>query len=249
MKSDPFDAIRTATGPWPGPDSPIRLRHVLSTAAGPDLRGDSRTAAHAESVAAVAEAAGLPQLAWAYQVHGGTVLRVDAPGCAGEADALWTDVPGLGVAGRSADCPIVLVAGAGRDGRPVWGMAHASWRSTVAGITTRLLEAMVAGGLDPASAVAGIAPSAGPCCYEVGDEVREAALGALGADAVAFFAPHRDRWILDLWRANVHALTAAGLPADSIAVDGRCTICGTGFPSHRREGEGAGRFAAVVGVV
>ncbi len=249
MTEMPFDAINTDNGPWPGPEAPAGLRHVLSTASGPDLRSDSRTPEHAAAVAPVAAAVGLPMLAWAHQVHGGTVLRVDAPGCAGDADALWTDVPGLGVAGRSADCPIVLVAGTDRDGRPLWGMAHASWRSTVAGITTRLLEAMIGGGLDPAGTVAGIAPSAGPCCYEVGEEVREAALAALGDGAEEFFSPNRDRWILDLWKANVHALTAAGIPADRITVDGRCTLCGTGFPSHRREGESAGRFAAVVGVV
>ncbi|MBC8423642.1 polyphenol oxidase family protein, partial [bacterium] len=157
--------------------------------------------------------------------------------------------PGLGVLGRSADCPILLVAGSRTDGSPLWGMAHASWRSTVAGITARLLADMTAGGLDPARARAGIAPSAGPCCYEVGEEVRRAALAGLGGGAAAFFAPRGDRLHFDLWAANRDALIRAGVSVDAVRVDGRCTICGEGFPSYRRQGARAGRFGAALGYV
>ncbi|MBU1675445.1 polyphenol oxidase family protein, partial [bacterium] len=167
--------------------------------------------------------------------------------CAGEADALWTDRPGLGVMGRSADCPILLVAGRREDGSAVWGMAHASWRSTVAGIAPRLLAAMAADGLEGASLRAAIAPSAGPCCYGVGEEVRRAALEDLGAHAAAFFAARGGVLYFDLWAANRSALERAGAAAGAVRVDGRCTICGRGFPSYRREGERAGRFGVVVG--
>jgi len=212
-----------------------------------DLGTDPASPIHAAEVARLAAALTLDGLAWACQVHGGTVLRVDAPGCAGEADALWTDRPGLGVLGRSADCPILLVAGSRRDGSPLWGMAHASWRSTVAGITTRLLADMTDAGLDPTRARAGIAPSAGPCCYEVGEEVRRAALDGLGEGVAAFFAPRGDRLIFDLWAANRDALIRAGVPADAVHVDSRCTICDEGFPSYRRQGKRAGRFGAALG--
>ena len=42
----------------------------------------------------------MARAAWARQVHGPGVLEVAGPGLAGDADALWTATPGLGVVGR-----------------------------------------------------------------------------------------------------------------------------------------------------
>ena len=81
----------------------------------------------------------------------------------------------------------------------------------------------------------------------MGDEVRSAAVDRLGPQAAAFFTPHGPRWLLDLWAANEAQLGAAGVPAAAVARSGHCTICGgTDFPSHRRDGEAAGRFAAFI---
>jgi copper oxidase (laccase) domain-containing protein len=122
---------------------------------------------------------------------------------------------------------------------------------------------MAALGCDPGDLVACICPSAGPCCYEVGEEVRAAALGGIGPHAMSFFrlgkrqrssrgrastAVRSAHHHLDLWRANACALARAGLPARSIHVAGICTICCDDFfPSYRREGDAAGRFAGVIG--
>lgn len=219
--------------------------HGWTTSAGPDYHSPPHAPEHEEAVTSLVEAVGLEHATWVHQVHGGTVLRADRPGCLGEADALWSDRPGLGVVGRSADCPLVLVAADGD--RPRWGFAHASWRSTVAGITARLMEVLTEAGADPARCRAVICPSAGPCCYEVGAEVRERALQELGDEAAALFEPRGDRWIFDLWGANAAQLRAAGVGPARIAVSGVCNICGEGYPSHRRQGAAAGRFAAIVG--
>ncbi|MHC4521620.1 MAG: laccase domain-containing protein, partial [Planctomycetota bacterium] len=108
----------------------------------------------------------------------------------------------------------------------------------------------VALGCEAADLVACICPSAGPECYEVGDEVRAAAVEAIGPHAEAFFHPGpsgRDHF--DLWAVNVDALIRCGVPAESIHVAGVCTLCRNDlFPSHRREGQRAGRFAAVIGL-
>jgi len=201
-------------------------------------------------MSALGSAAGLPDLAWVHQVHGGDVLRANGPGLVGDADGLWTDVPGLGVVGRGADCPLILVGGRRTDGSALWGFAHASWRSTVARVTATLMSRLEQAGLVPATARALICPSAGPCCYEVGPEVREAVRLSLGEEALAFFTPGGDRWRLDLWAANTAQLTEAGVPAAAITVTGHCTICGGDlYPSYRREGETAGRFAAFIGGV
>ncbi len=219
--------------------------HGWSTITGPDFGVPPDTADHGRRVARLVRAVGLTEAAWVRQVHGGTVLRAVKAGFLGEADALWTDRPGLGVVGRSADCPLILVGGDGP--RPLGGFAHASWRSTVAGITTGLMAALGGAGLDPAHTSAVICPSAGPCCYEVGDEVREQAQERLGQSVEAFFVRRHGRWMFDLWQANRAQLEAAGVAPGRINVSGVCTICGTGYPSHRRDGEAAGRFAAVIG--
>ncbi len=248
----PFADIITACGePWstfavrkiPG------LRFGMSTVTGPDFSAGSESSQHAELVKSIAVEYGMSGVAWAKQVHGGKVVHAVGPGCVGEADAIWTDQVGLGVLGRSADCPIILVAGLRADGSRLWGMAHASWRSTVAGITTHLLAAMIQDGLIPSTCVAAIAPSAGPCCYEVGHEVRDVFEADLGSHCGGFFRDMGPRPHLDLWAANVDALARAGVAPEQVTVDGRCSICGEGFHSFRRDGDRAGRMGVLVGVV
>jgi YfiH family protein len=178
------------------------------------------------------------------QVHGNAILAAERAGLAGEGDGLLSTRPGLGLLGRSADCPLLLLAAGGG-----CGMAHASWRGTVKGVGPRLVEALaLQTGANPAEMSAAIAPSAGPCCYEVGEEVRDAARAGLGGALASCFFQRDGALIFDLWRANREQLLAAGLRADRIQTAELCTICHPErFPSYRREGEAAGRFAAVIG--
>lgn len=223
-------------------------RHGWTTTAGPDFGSDPACADHEASVLELANKAGLKGCAWARQVHGGRVLEVSESGFAGEADALWTVQPGLGVIGRGADCPLILVGGSLPDGSRIWGFAHASWRSTVQGITAGLILAMTEKGAGTNDLRAVICPSAGPCCYQVGEEVRQAALTSLGPGAAWFFLERVGGITFDLWGANLAQLTAAGVPQEHIHNVGHCTICGGDlYPSFRRDGDRAGRFAAVIG--
>jgi hypothetical protein len=174
------------------------------------------------------------------------VLAVDRPGLVGDGDALVSDVVGLGLVCLSADCPLVLLA---EPNRRVVGIAHASWRSTVAGVTGRTVRLLADRyGADPGRMVACICPSAGPRRYEVGPEVREAMLSAMGPDAQDFFRRGAgDRWLCNLWAANIFQLAAAGVRLDRIHLAGICTITRNDmFPSHRAEGDPAGRFLAVI---
>ena len=224
--------------------------HAVTTRDGPAFGDDATSTGTSLAVQQVAVALHLEGAAWSRQVHGAAVLRVHTPGLAGEADGLVTDTPGLAVLCRSADCPLVLVAGLRADQSPAVGLAHASWRSTVRGITAtvmaRLRDEL---GVDPDTVHAGIAPSAGPCCYEVGDEVRDEALVRLGGGAARWFFKVKERWHLDLWSANLAQLTEAGVPASQVWGSGTCTICqGKRFWSWRNQGAAAGRFAAIIGV-
>lgn len=247
--------VLALAGDWPLGSFPNlaapAVRHGVTTNAGPVFGTDATSDQTATAAAAAAAALDLAGAAWARQVHGGTVLTVRTPGLAGEADGLITDRPGLAILGRSADCPLILAAGRRPDGTMAVGMAHASWRSTVRGITASMINRLRDElGVDPTSITAGIAPSAGPCCYEVGDEVREEARERLGGDAVRFFASSpAGHWHLDLWAANLAQLTDAGVPLDQVDNAAVCTICrGERFWSWRRQGAAAGRFAALIGI-
>lgn len=154
-------------------------------------------------------------------------------------DGATTKTPGVSMMTFSADCPLVLVYDPLR--RAV-GMAHASWRNTVARITGRLVETMRAEfGCDPTSMLAGVGPSAGPDQYEVRDDVYEAAVNLPGRDRL--FRRHQGRMFFDLWEASRTQLVAAGVPSENVEVAGVCTMTRTDLLySFRREGPGCGHF-------
>jgi copper oxidase (laccase) domain-containing protein len=114
-------------------------------------------------------------------------------------------------------------------------------------ITYKLVEAMTnAYGCSPADMQAAICPSAGPCCYEVKDDVRSAATNALGDGAADFFVHRDEKMFLDLWRANTAQLVEAGLCGHNVQAAGVCTICDQRFFSYRREAAQAGRFGGLI---
>jgi YfiH family protein len=223
----------------------LGIAHVVTTRQGPEVqRVRHDTAAAGRQIAAIL---GLADAAFLEQVHGGDVLVCEQGGCAGFADGLVTTERGVALLGKSGDCPIVLIADRRR--RAV-GFAHASWRATVAGIVPAVVRRMAEIGCEPDELVACVCPSIGPCCYEIGVEVRDAAVRGIGPHAADFFHPApsgKDHF--DLWLANANALMRAGVAPQSIHIAGICTLCRNDlFPSHRREGEAAGRFAAAIGL-
>ncbi|MGH2758880.1 MAG: polyphenol oxidase family protein [Actinomycetota bacterium] len=161
------------------------------------------------------------------QVHGAQVVRAGRPGNPLDADALWTDDAGQTLAVMAADCIPALVAAPGR-----LGLAHAGWRGLVEGV----VEAAV-GAVGSAPAVfAG--PAIGPCCYVVGDDVREGFRSRFGTAVLA----SGDR--LDLWAAAERAALEAG--ASSFSAARICTSCHPElFFSHRRDNGRTGRQALV----
>lgn len=184
------------------------------------------------------------------QVHGGEVLVVreedvgrgrDGRHSAMQfVDGLITDIPDVPLIILSADCPLILAYDPER--RAV-GAVHASWRGTVAGAAENLVCQMVrAFGCCPSRMKAAVSPSAGSCCYEVGDYVRRIARTRL-ADADACFVESDGRVCFDLWTANRRQLIASGIAESNIEIVALCSICDNRFWSHRRDGGDAGRTA------
>ncbi len=218
--------------------------HMVTTrdSLDPSLIASDRDAAAAK----VAEALGVDSVGFCEQIHGREVLGAGCGGQLGRADGLVTNVTSLGVMAFSADCPLVLIADSVSG---AVGVAHASWRGTVGRIASELVMQMHSRfDAAPDDLTACIGPSAGPCCYEVQNDVFTAVVGGLGRYAERFFVRKGDKLLFDLWAANVDELMRAGVPAESIYCARVCTICcNKQYPSYRAEGDKAGRFVAVIG--
>ena len=175
------------------------------------------------------------------QVHGATVHRAPWSGYP-EGDAAVAEQPGMILGIETADCLPVLVVDPVR--RAV-AAAHAGWRGTAAGVARAAVAALVAAGSRPGDLLAATGPGIGPCCYEVGDELR----AAFGEDGAGFFRPGpRGRLHLDVRAANERQLRAAGIAEEHLHRVAECTYCRADlYPSYRREGRGAGRMISFVG--
>ena len=189
------------------------------------------------------------------QVHGGNSIRIEAcdvgrgrdgrDSAVPHVDGLLTDRPDVPIIVLSADCPIVVLYDP--DARAV-GTVHASWQGTVAGASTQLVRRMQREfSSAPKHLLAGICPSAGPCCYEVGEDVYRVACARL-TDPQSCFEAKGDRYLFDMWTANLQQLVRQGVQRENIDVARLCSICDDRFFSHRRDGAQTGRFALVVAV-
>jgi YfiH family protein len=127
------------------------------------------------------------------------------------------------------------------------GAVHSSWQGTVAHATTQMVRVMQqAFGSSPDDLLAGIAPCAGPCCYEVGQDVRRIARTKL-ENSDQFFHEHcPGRTTFNLWAANRQQLLDSEVQSENIELAGLCSICDTRFWSHRRDGATAGRSALFI---
>ncbi len=175
------------------------------------------------------------------QVHGAVVASAPWNGTP-EADACVATEPGLVLGIQTADClPVLLVD----PQRGFVAAAHAGWRGTAAGVTRHAVRELVARGSRPSDLEAALGPGIGPCCYEVGDELRE----AFGAEGAAFFrAGPSGRPHLDVRAANVRQLLDEGLKAEAIHHLPDCTHCHPDlYHSYRRDGVGSGRMISFVG--
>ncbi len=238
---------------WPAPD---RVRAASTERTG-DLSGGPYAggnfgahvgddpAAVAGNRAALVEALGITATpVWLEQVHGTTVLDLDAWEYGGGgpaepvADGAVTSKPGQACVVMSADCLPVLLCD--RSGARV-GVAHAGWRGLANGVVASAVGGM---GVAPASLLAWLGPAIGRDAYEVGEEVRSVFVDADPAAASCFVSNANGRWQADLYGLAGRSLAAAGVPA--IYGGGFCTYTESDrFFSHRREAP-CGRMATLI---
>lgn len=175
--------------------------------------------------------------AWLKQVHGLVVATAD-PDVIAEADASWTDTPGVACTVMTADCLPALFCD--RAGTRV-AAAHAGWRGLVGGVLEATLDTLA---LDPADVLVWLGPAIGPQAFEVGAEVREAFI-AVHPQADAAFVPGAQpgKFMADIYALARIRLAARGVNA--VYGGGCCTVSDPRFFSYRRAST-TGRFASLI---
>lgn len=154
-----------------------------------------------------------------------------------EADGLVTDVPGVGLLVRVADCVPVLLADPERG---VVGAAHAGRLGLVSGVVPATLRRMRDRGAE--RFVAWVGPHICGRCYEVPEEMRREVAEAV-PEAVA--ATSWGTPAVDVGAGVVAQLRAEGV---EVVDASRCTREDEELWSHRRDGQAAGRLGALVWV-
>ena len=179
---------------------------------------------------------------WLRQVHGSRVVDVqDEPEIAGvgpEADASISRVAGAACAILTADCLPLLLCDL--DASMV-AAVHCGWRGLQSGVIASVIDGM---NRDPKHLVAWLGPAIGASDYEVGDEVREAFVGADNSFAGAFQPNENQRWQADLYTIATVQLKSLGVVA--IYGGNESTYAEPDrFFSYRRDGS-CGRMASLI---
>jgi YfiH family protein len=212
----------------------------------------------------VATLNGQPHLVTAHPVHGANVVEVMPEDIAEEtaftrriytkADAMITRARGAGLFWAYADCTPILIVDPLHE---AIALVHAGWRGTSGAVAVNALDAMrECYGTRPDEVFVGIAPSIGPCCYEVDEPMRAAFVAHPLAARYAFFSEiivptgdgdMRPSLRLDVAACNRAQLLASGVRAERIEQSDLCTGCRRDlFFSHRMENGKTGRFAVVI---
>ncbi|PZN83454.1 MAG: peptidoglycan editing factor PgeF [Candidatus Methylumidiphilus alinenensis] len=174
---------------------------------------------------------------WLTQVHGNKAVRASAkPDPQPEADASFSDEPGVVCAVMTADCLPVLFCD--REGIRV-AASHAGWRGLAAGVLESTVQAL--GGSD---LMAWLGPSIGAKAFEVGGEVRQSFSERLGDCDGAFLQIDELHWLADLY--SLARMTLARVGVTEIYGGDECTFSNPRrFFSYRRDSQ-TGRMATLI---
>ena len=178
------------------------------------------------------------------QVHGDVIRRATREDAAltgaFEADAVVSDLVGLPIAIRTADCAPVLLYD---PSRRVAAAIHAGWKSAKLGIVAKTVDILRR---EYRANLGELRAAIGPCIrrdgYQVGAEFKEYFPGHVVEASGGLY--------LDLAAAIVEQLVRSGVQPGNINDSVLCTFEQKGrFYSYRREGSAAGRMLHVIMLV
>lgn len=189
-----------------------------------------------------------------HQVHGCEIREVTRADTTREelegVDALVTNIPGVAISVRTADCiPVLLFDPVNK----AIAAVHDGWRGTVHHLSQKVIDFMHERyGTNASDLMAVIGPGIGPVSFQVGQEVVDAfadagfpmadILADCGPKAPSADNPMAGGLHIDLWQANRWLLEEARVLTANIQVTGICTYENNDrFFSARREGIKCGR--------
>lgn len=191
-------------------------------------------------------------LASCWQIHSADVRHVkdlaDAKDGDHKMDALVSDVRGVLVGVKTADCVPVLL-GDTRTG--AFAAIHAGWRGTVQSIVLKAIEKMnKIYGTNPEDLIAAIGPAATCRNYEIGQDVIEEFRKNFPNSAHLFTPTRANHALIDLHTANKEQLLKAAIPEENISIAPLCTIERTDlFFSYRKEKKLYGKTGRLMSVI
>lgn len=147
-------------------------------------------------------------------------------------DGLITNEPGVVLSTFYADCvPLYFFDPVHR----AIGLSHSGWRGTVEKMGMLTVNAMQeAYASRPRDLLCAIGPSICQDCYEVGEDVAEAFQNVFKGHEKEILRRKKEKYLLDLWKANEIVLLEAGVQKDHLAVTDICTCCNPNILfSHR----------------
>ncbi len=194
-----------------------------------------------------------------HQVHDVRVAVLDNPDFTPEQfegyDAMITNLSGIAIGVRSADCiPILLYDPVHKAAAAV----HSGWRGTVARILANVIDRMSSAyGTQSSDLLAVIGPGICSDCFQVGEEValkfKEA---GFNLDAIwSFRGPKNGNSMegghhIDLKEACRQTLTECGVKEENIQVSSLCTYGDNHlFYSARKEGIDCGRNISFITIL
>lgn len=184
----------------------------------------------------------LEEVAIPKQCHSSTVLRADRGGGYDNCDALVTNKIGVFLAVSVADCvPLFLFD----PEHKAMAAVHVGWKGAAQDIVAHAVEKLEGEfSTNPEDLVSYLGPSAGVCCYEVGDDV------ACLFNARFLRHTNHVKTFLDLPSFVQYELEQKGVRSHRIEMSGYCTICTPElFHSYRRDGMKSGRMFGMIGII
>ncbi len=165
-------------------------------------------------------------------------------------DGFVTDVPGVMLLVRVADCTPVIMTGEGKKGTVVAAI-HAGWRGTAAGIVVSGINEMRKLGVEPAAVKAAIGAHIGVCCFEVGEDMKTSVSAMRGADFASRHIKERTgNLYADLTSMNRELLLECGVLSENIDASEECTCClYEKYHSHRKTSGRRGAMGASVAIL
>ena len=196
----------------------------------------------------------LPSVLLAEQVHGEEVATITedfTPGLTEDkkypgarmikgVDAMITDLPGIALIVRSADCVPVLIYD---PVRKVVAAVHAGWGGIAAGIIKKTIQKLeVNFNSKTGDMVFGLGPAIHACCYAVKDDV----IGKVGEQYVR---TQGGKKYIDLIKAAEDQILKMNVRAKNIEILPQCSACTKELYSYRRDGKRAGRLFHMISLI